>query len=84
MNIALEPEPWQTHAECRGADPDLFFPTQGEATAPAKAVCAACPVRIDCLEYAMSNRITFGIWGGMSERERQRLRRQRRLLRVVS
>lgn len=63
-------------AACRGMDAELFFPHLGENTAPAKAVCAGCPVACDCLAYALENRDTYGIWGGKSERERRVLRRQ--------
>lgn len=68
---------WQASAACDGLDPELFFPERGESTAKAKAVCAACPVREQCLEYALTNGEKFGIWGGLSERERRRLRRER-------
>ncbi|MGD0748145.1 MAG: WhiB family transcriptional regulator [Acidimicrobiales bacterium] len=74
----LAPRPgWQRWAACRGADPELFFPTQGEPTAPAKAVCGTCLVRLDCLEYALGIREKTGIWGGKSERERRLIRRER-------
>lgn len=63
---------------CRGADPDLFFPAQGESLDPAKQICAECVVRDECLEYALEQRERFGVWGGTSERERRRLRRRRR------
>lgn len=63
---------------CRGSDPDVFFPDRGESLEPAKAICAECIVRDECLEYALDNRERFGIWGGTSERERRRLRRARR------
>lgn len=66
---------WHPAAACRGTKPELFYPLRGEPTAPAKAVCATCPVIVDCLNYALSNHETFGIWGGTSERERRRLRR---------
>lgn len=69
---------WRDLAECRGVDPDLFFPTRGESIATARATCAACPVRTECLEYAIEHREKFGIWGGLSERERRRIRRDRR------
>ena len=72
---------WQTQANCLGVDPDLFFPERGASTREAKAVCRACVVRQDCLEYALVNGEKFGIWGGLSERERRRLRRQRALAR---
>jgi WhiB family transcriptional regulator, redox-sensing transcriptional regulator len=63
---------------CRGADPDLFFPDRGESLEPAKAVCAECVVRDECLEFALAAGERFGVWGGTSERERRRIRRQRR------
>ena len=72
---------WQTRANCMGVDPDLFFPERGQSTREAKEVCRGCVVREDCLEYALANGEKFGIWGGMSERERRRLRRARALAR---
>ena len=72
---------WQDYANCLGVDPDLFFPERGASTREAKAVCRACVVREECLEYALVNGEKFGIWGGLSERERRRLRRQRALAR---
>lgn len=69
---------WQANAACAGADPELFFPARGEPTATAKAVCATCPVRDPCREYALARTEKFGIWGGLSERERRALRRRRR------
>ncbi len=72
---------WQIQANCLGVDPDLFFPERGASTREAKAVCRACVVRDECLEYALVNGEKFGIWGGLSERERRRLRRQRSLAR---
>ena len=68
---------WQAKANCMGVDPDLFFPERGASTREAKEVCRGCVVRDDCLEYALANGEKFGIWGGLSERERRRLRRQR-------
>lgn len=68
---------WQPRANCIGVDPDIFFPERGASTKEAKSICAACIVRTDCLEYALENSEKFGIWGGTSERERRRLRRQR-------
>ena len=58
---------------CRGTALNLFYPERGESAGPARQVCAACPVRQQCLEYALSNRITSGIWGGLTERERRPL-----------
>jgi WhiB family redox-sensing transcriptional regulator len=75
-------EGWWLRAECRGLTTtqrdDLFFPACGDATAPAKAICAMCPVRAECLDYALTNGERFGIWGGLSERERRRIRRRDR------
>ena len=72
---------WQDRANCMGVDPDLFFPERGASTREAKEVCRGCGVRLDRLEYALDNAEKFGIWGGMSERERRRLRRARSLTR---
>ena len=65
---------WRELAACRGTDLNLFFPGRGESADPARQVCAACPVREPCLDYAISNTITHGIWGGLTERERRALR----------
>src|SRR6478735_3198813 len=75
---------WQEQANCLGVDPDLFFPERGASTKEAKAVCRGCQVREDCLEYALANGEKFGIWGGLSERERRRIRRQRALARAAA
>ncbi|MCY3785142.1 MAG: WhiB family transcriptional regulator [bacterium] len=72
---------WKQSANCLGVDPDLFFPERGASTKEAKRVCGACVVRQECLEYALENGEKFGIWGGMSERERRRVRRERALAR---
>lgn len=63
-----------TKAACRGADPALWYPTRGDDDPEAKAVCAGCPVREACLEYALSAKEEFGIWGGLTAFERQQLR----------
>jgi WhiB family redox-sensing transcriptional regulator len=78
-NDGPEERRWQERANCLGVDPDLFFPERGASTKEAKGVCRGCEVRVDCLEYALSNGEKFGIWGGLSERERRRVRRQRAL-----
>lgn len=75
--LAVDDLAWQDYANCRGADADLFFPERGASTRRAKAICGACEVRVQCLEYAIVNGEKFGIWGGMSERERRRVRRER-------
>lgn len=61
---------WQERALCAQTDPESFFPEKGGSTREAKKVCLACEVRSECLEYALSNDERFGIWGGLSERER--------------
>ena len=71
-----EDRTWQDDANCLGVDPDLFFPERGASTREAKEVCRGCVVREECLEYALANGEKFGIWGGLSERERRRIRRQ--------
>lgn len=84
MNVdTLELKNWQDYANCLGVDPDLFFPERGASTREAKEVCRGCVVRFECLEYALVNAEKFGIWGGMSERERRRIRRERALARVA-
>ncbi|HEV2928426.1 MAG TPA: WhiB family transcriptional regulator [Propionibacteriaceae bacterium] len=69
---------WQDYANCRGVDPDLFFPERGASTREAKEVCAGCVVRDECLEYALVFGEKFGVFGGKSERERRRIRKARR------
>ncbi len=67
---------WQELALCAQTDPEAFFPEKGGSTREAKRVCMSCDVRQECLEYALANDERFGIWGGLSERERRRLKRQ--------
>lgn len=69
---------WRAYGACVDEDLELFFPSRGEDTAAAKAICNGCPVKDVCLEVAVANGEKFGIWGGLSERERRRLRKQRR------
>ena len=80
LNAVLEAEDqdgndWMLEARCLDADPEAFFPEKGGSTREAKRICAACPVREECLEYALENDERFGIWGGLSERERRRAKR---------
>jgi len=67
---------WQARALCAQTDPEAFFPEKGGSTRDAKRVCLSCDVRSECLEYALENDERFGIWGGLSERERRRLKKQ--------
>lgn len=71
---------WQDLAHCRGANPDLFFPERGASTRTAKGICRECAVQPECLEFAIVSSEKFGIWGGMSERERRKIRRQRAII----
>ena len=66
---------WQEKALCAQTDPEAFFPEKGGSTREAKRICQGCEVRDACLEYALANDERFGIWGGLSERERRRLKR---------
>lgn len=65
---------WQESARCREYDPDLFFPVGARTERRAKAICGRCPVKRDCLAFALDSKVEFGVWGGMSGRERQLLR----------
>jgi WhiB family transcriptional regulator, redox-sensing transcriptional regulator len=71
----LEQQDWQERALCAQTDPEAFFPEKGGSTREAKRICAGCEVRAECLEYALTFDERFGIWGGLSERERRRLKR---------
>lgn len=68
---------WKAYGLCAQTDPEVFFPEKGGSTRDAKQTCMACEVKVQCLEYALSNDERFGVWGGLSERERRRLRRSR-------
>jgi WhiB family redox-sensing transcriptional regulator len=75
----LEPESeenqWQDRALCAQTDPEAFFPEKGGSTREAKRICLGCEVKDQCLDYALAHDERFGIWGGLSERERRRLKR---------
>ncbi|MDF2444247.1 MAG: WhiB family transcriptional regulator, redox-sensing transcriptional regulator [Subtercola sp.] len=70
------PLAWQTDSLCAQTDPEAFFPEKGGSTRDAKRICQTCEVKSQCLEYALQNDERFGIWGGLSERERRKLRKQ--------
>jgi WhiB family redox-sensing transcriptional regulator len=74
-------EPWQRDAACREHPGVDYFPPRGAPTGPARAVCANCLVTGECLAYALEHNIKHGVWGGLSERERRRLRRDRAIAR---
>ena len=69
-------EGWQERALCAQTDPEAFFPEKGGSTREAKKICTGCEVKAECLEYALANDERFGIWGGLSERERRRIKRE--------
>jgi WhiB family transcriptional regulator, redox-sensing transcriptional regulator len=66
---------WRSRGACAGEDPEMFFPSHGDPGAEAREVCSRCPVRRDCLDYAMEVD-EFGIWGGLDQRERRARRRR--------
>jgi WhiB family redox-sensing transcriptional regulator len=70
---------WMMLGSCRQQRPAVFFPSDGVGVDSARRVCAACPVKEPCLEYALAERIDHGVWGGASERERRRILKARRV-----
>lgn len=64
---------WQESASCRGVDAEMFFPGTEDEALPAKTICSTCPVRVACLAFALERKERFGVWGGLTERERNRL-----------
>ena len=70
------PLAWQRDALCSQTDPEAFFPEKGGSTRDAKRICSGCDVRQQCLDYALQNDERFGIWGGLSERERRKLKKR--------
>ena len=75
---------WMAAGNCRDEPPAVFFPSDGVGVEAARRICASCPVREPCLEYALRNPIDHGVWGGASDRERRRIARQRRAATRVS
>lgn len=73
MNL-INWEPWMNGAVCAQTDPEMFYPDKGGSTAEAKKTCLSCGVRADCLRYALVNNERFGVWGGVSERERRKMK----------
>jgi WhiB family redox-sensing transcriptional regulator len=76
IGLEADAQSWQERALCAETDPEAFFPEKGGSTREAKKICTGCEVKAECLEYALANDERFGIWGGLSERERRRLRRR--------
>jgi WhiB family redox-sensing transcriptional regulator len=70
---------WMRLGLCRDQSPSKFFPSDGVGVEIARRICADCPVKEPCLEYALEYRVDHGVWGGCSERERRRILKRRRL-----
>jgi WhiB family redox-sensing transcriptional regulator len=68
--------PWENDARCLQYDPEIFFATRARAERRAKAICSRCPVRVECLAFALESKVEFGVWGGLNGRERRALTRQ--------
>jgi WhiB family redox-sensing transcriptional regulator len=75
---------WMANGNCAQEPPSTFFPSDGVGVEVARRICASCPVKEPCLEYALRNRIDHGVWGGCSERERRRILKRRRDLAVTA
>ena len=70
---------WMAHGNCNNHPPAVFFPSDGVGVEVAKEICASCPVKEPCLEYAIEHRVDHGVWGGASERQRRRIIKARRV-----
>ena len=75
----LMPPEWTKKALCAEVDPNIFFPEIGENVSVVKKICKACDVREECLKFSLDNDERFGIWGGLSEKNRRQLRAQKKL-----
>lgn len=78
--IDIDPDSWMPDANCKEVGPDVMFPSDGTGVKVAQRVCAGCPVKTQCLEYALEARIEHGVWGQKSERERRRIYKARGLI----
>jgi len=75
---------WQENAACRGIEPEIFFPVSDEEAGPAKAICSTCEVEQLCLFFSFKNRERYGVWGGVTEKERQDMFRRGLAQRVLA
>lgn len=73
VQVLKLPGGWTHRAACRDADPEIFYPEKGGRVEEARAICFRCPVRAECLEWALENNERYGLWGGLSERQRRPL-----------
>ena len=76
MLLDLDERPWAAFASCRTADPDVFFPSPENDPAEAVRICKGCPVMLECRDWAFDTRVYYGVWGGLTERERRRALRR--------
>lgn len=74
---------WREYANCKGIDASVFFLDWGSTTDQAKSICATCPVQVECLEYAVMTNQNYGVWGGLTEPERRKIRHERRRAGVI-
>ena len=74
LGIDAQATVWMWDALCAQTDPEAFYPDEHGSVGPAKAVCAVCPVLAECRAYALETDQRFGVWGGLSARERQQIR----------
>lgn len=72
LDVLVQRDDWQDRALCAQTDPEAFFPEKGQSTRDAKKICMACDVRVECLDFALTNDERFGVYGGLSARERRR------------
>jgi WhiB family transcriptional regulator, redox-sensing transcriptional regulator len=76
FDLAFGAPEWMAEGLCAQTDPEAFFPEKGGSTREAKSVCSRCTVAAECLDYALEQGERFGIWGGLSERDRRRITRR--------
>lgn len=84
LNGFLDREDWVKGAVCSETDPEIFHPEKGGSTRPAKAICGGCPVRAQCLQYALEHNEQFGVWGGLSERDRREFKTRKPVTHCVN
>lgn len=78
MSMELDQRNWTEYANCKNLDKSLFFPSTVRELKLAKQVCSTCPVSSECLQYAVDNSLTYGVWGGLGESDREKLARDAR------
>ncbi len=83
FDTELLPTKWMSHGNCADSHPSVFFPRDGLGVIAAQQICKGCPVADACLEYALQNHISHGVWGGTSERQRRRILSERRRTRLA-